>query len=391
MRTDEGLLAALEEHVDPILKHMLATIADTRPAYRSFETEEEDRQWAIGVQRLLQLFVEIARHERPLTPGETQDIERIGELRATQGFELMDVTKSVRAAVEVVGTWTLKLYDPQRDEWKALSKLHTHLLRYGNIVEDLIVEGFCRRIRDRATEAGPTLIGELIEGRISDAEELSEQADAAGLGFLTTASLVVIAEPRKAVVMTRRLKEEGVRCEWTERGSPRPHAALLLAFDSPDQWDGLFELIDGLAGALCTTVVVDIACNPLDLHHRHPDIARLTSCLPQLPGGALRATELLVARVAAALPEDVRRNLLRETLGGLDALAEKKARQMDELFEQHVRFGFAAPDIARAVGINEKTVLERRKPFTAATGLRMERGGDELPLTLAYYAKLTSA
>ena len=391
MSDDGGLLG---RHVQPLRdqreaawQEMVAGIQDDVPAYTRFVTPDEEAGWAEGVMLLFDLFLELAVQDRWLTPLEAQAVRGTGGTRFDQGFEDDEVRASVRIAIGVARTRIMKEYAPTSPEDKeAMDRVLALLDRYGNEVEDLLVEGWEVRRDELAIGSREVVrfVEDLAADRLSDAE-FSRRMDQLGMDPDVDQGFVLLPDTAAGAEASNRLKQRVEPTVVLHRSSVvTPHRLLVIPVPGPKEWSAVVGETDAAAAHSHTTALVFGPCNgAAECQDRYAAAVVLVPHLASLADGraALDAVELTLYSVVASLSPTARRWLRRDVLRGVETHPK-----LLEFLRVSIAVQFVLNAVERETGWDIKTVRDRRAQLEAITGRQYADAADQTAFVLAYCA-----
>jgi len=392
---DGGLLG---RHLRPLLDQRETTVEEMAHAvqdrvadYRTFASAEDEAEWASGLSSLLDLFLALAAEDRWLTPAEAHGIRAIGGRRAEQGFPVGSMRLSVRIAVGVARRRILEEYEPDSaEDRRSLDAVLELLHRFASGVEDLFGEGHEKRRQELQRQGGQTvarLLDAVLDGTLVDDTAYTERARAAGCNPAIP-RLVFLAPDLASAIHLRDLMNgtmPGVHV--VGRSAPTPHAVVVIAAPLPAGDEPTITRV-GEAAAKAGTTVLLVGCfdRVLDAHLGYVGSVVLAPYLGPLADGRslLRAEDLALYRLAAALPEPVRASLRHEVFRRVDALEPKDAAADYDALACFVQHGFRVSAMERATGRNRKTIYATRDRLAERTGRPLTIHENQAVLTLAY-------
>lgn len=387
----------LGRHLRPLLDQREATVEEMAHAvqdsvadYRTFASADDEAEWASGLASLLDLFLSLAAEERWLTPAEAHGIRTIGARRAEQGFPVGSMRLSVRIAVGVARRRILEEYEPDSaEDRRSLEAVLELLHRFSSAVEDLFGEGHERRRQELQRQGGETvtrLLREVLDGALVDETAFNQRARAARCDPAVP-RLLFLAPDEAAATRLGELMDGTTSLHIVGRSAPTPHAVLVVAAPLPAGDEPIIERIgEAAAKAGTTALLVGRFDRVLDAHLGYVGSAPLAPYLRRLADGRslLRAEDLALYRLAAALPAPVRASLRHEVFRLVDALEPKAAAADYADLACFVQHGFRVSAMERATGRNRKTFYGTRDRLEERTGRTLTTHENQVVVTLAY-------
>ncbi len=389
----------LGRHLRPLLDQRAATVEemafevqDSVADYRTFASADDEAEWASGLASLLDLFLSLAAEDRWLTPAEAHGIRAIGARRAEQGFQVGSMRLSVRIAVGVARRRILEEYEPDSaEDRRSLEAVLELLHRFSSAVEDLFGEGYERRHQELRRQGGETaarLIHEVLDGALVDDTAYSERAQAARCDPAIPRLLFLAPDEATSTRLGELLNGTTPELHIVGRSAPTPHAVLVVAAQVPAGDEAIIERMgEAAAKAGTTTLFVGHFDRVLDAHLGYVGSAPLMPYLGRLAegkGSLLRAEDLALYRLAAALPAPVRASLRHEVFRRVDALEPKDAATDYADLACFVQHGFRVSAMERATGRNRKTFYLTRDRLEERTGQPLTTHENQVVVTLAY-------
>lgn len=388
----------LGRHLRPLLDQREATVEEMAHAvqdsvadYRTFASADDEAEWASGLASLLDLFLSLAAEDRWLTPAEEHGIRAIGARRAEQGFQVGSMRLSVRIAVGVARRRILEEYEPDSaEDRRSLEAVLELLHRFSSTVEDLFGEGYERRRQELRRQGGETvtrLLHEVLDGALVDDTAYGKRARAAQCDPAVPRLLFLAPDEAAARRLGELMNGTTPGLHIVGRSTPTPHAVLVVAAPLPAGDETIIERInEAAAKAGTTTLLVGRFDRVLDAHLGYVGSAPLAPYLGRLAegGSLLRADDLALYRLAAALPAPVRASLRHEVFRLVDALEPKDAATDYADLACFVQHGFRVSSMERATGRNRKTFYGTRDRLEERTGRTLTTHENQVVVTLAY-------
>lgn len=383
----------LGRHLRPLLDQRAATVAAMATAvqakieeYGALPNEDEESEWATGLGRFLDLFLSLAGDDRWLSPAECHGIRAIGATRADQGIHPPAIRASVREAARVVRQRVMQEYEPSGDEDRAAMDAVLDLLhRFASTVEDLLEDGFNRRMREkqhRGGEGAERTLHDVLDGRLTDDGMYAARLRAMRCDPVVARMLFLVADGTASLCP---LLSELPGVHLATRSQPTPHGALVVAATVPASEPALLERVAEAAEQTKTTALyLGLFRQPSDAHLAYVGSVDLVPHLRRLAGrrALLRAADLIVHRAAAALPQSVRASIHAELFKAIEAMEPNEAAKHYDALSCFVRNRFRTPAIRRETGRDRKTVYATRDKLAELTGRSLLDSDDQAALAI---------
>jgi hypothetical protein len=348
----------VEGHADALARIEHAISRET-PEYARFDSPEKRRAWQAGIDRTLRLFEALAAERRELTGAEAEELRRIGRQRADDDFPLDAVANSVRVAVHVVQ--------------EAVPELRWELLRFGNGVTSLIVEGYTERRQELATTAERgrvQLLDDLLSGAVPD-DVVLDRGRALGLELSGLLGLFLV--PATA---THALEAEMRALLPEALAGPRatgvlPHTAVVVPVADEVDWHRACRRIAERSGARTTAVLAVGPCaGRRELRERYEESVEVLHHVAVVADGGplVRCRDVHLLHLVATASPAARRSAVRAVKEGLDALPSRTGEMVETLVAL-VDNDFGIKEAAEKLCRTPKTVRRYKCTIAGVTGL----------------------
>jgi hypothetical protein len=359
--------------------------------YKVFKSPDEEAEWAQGLGSLLDLFLTLASEDRWLTPAEMHGIRAIGAKRADQGFSSAATRLSVRIAVRVARALIIEEYDPAADEDRSAMTAVLNLLdRFSSTVQDLLDEGYGHRRDERRARGGMTiaqLVHDVLDGTLVDDARFAERSRAARCDAAVARAIFLTAGDADLDRLADQLRPRATAFHVVERSTPLPHGVVGAAVPIPAAKETLVAAVqDAAANAATTVLYLGTFERPREAHLAYLGSVPLVPHLARVACGSalVRSGDVVLYRIAAAIPDLTRSALRQELLRGLYALPAVEAAKAQYALACFVRHHFSITAIENALGKNRKTVYGMRDQLEAAVGMSTAEQRDQALLSLAH-------
>lgn len=239
------------------------------------------------------------------------------------------------------------------------------------------------RLRERSGKRSEHLLAEVLDGVLVDHEVFKERATAAGCDPAVSRALFIASAEASASLRA----EAGLPgLHVALRAAPAEHAVVVVAVPLPEAIETVTAKLAHAATRTRTTVLfLGLHGHPVDAHLSYVGSLPVLPYLSRIADGRslLDAGDVLLYRLAAALPEPVRRSLHHEVFGRTARRSLSATLNYDAL-ETFIRNDFRVTAIARETGRDRKTVYGTRDELNSATGRSLHDTHDQTILSLAY-------